>query len=86
MISIVLFQPVIYFITGKANIIFGSNFRIKYKNSKRHFQNKKSHPPQADSFFVTPTIQFSNQLLKSFKKMYELKAIIPVEMVQPCGC
>ena len=36
-------------------------------------------------FCVTPTIQFSNQLMKSFKKIYELKSVIPVQMIQPCG-
>ncbi len=33
--------------------------------------------------FVTPTIQFSNQLMEKFKKIYQLKAIIPVRMVEP---
>jgi hypothetical protein len=32
---------------------------------------------------VTHTGQFSNQLLKNFKKIYELKAVIPVLMLQP---
>jgi hypothetical protein len=34
------------------------------------------------SFFVTPTGQFSNHLLERFKKIYELKAVIPVQMLQ----
>ena len=33
--------------------------------------------------FVTPTIQFSNQLWVAFKKLYELKADIPVQLLQP---
>ena len=32
---------------------------------------------------VTPTGQFSNHLLERFKKIYELKAVIPVIMLQP---
>jgi len=32
---------------------------------------------------VTPSGQFSNQLLERFKKIYELKAVMPVQMVQP---
>jgi hypothetical protein len=34
-------------------------------------------------FLVTPTIQFSNQLLEKFRKIYGLKAVIPVQMLQP---
>jgi hypothetical protein len=37
----------------------------------------------AARFFVTPTIQFSNHLLERFKKIYELKAVISVQMLQP---
>lgn len=32
---------------------------------------------------VTPTGQFSNHLLERFRKIYELKAVIPVQMLQP---
>jgi len=32
---------------------------------------------------VTPSGQFSNHLLERFKKIYELKAVIPVQMLQP---
>jgi hypothetical protein len=31
---------------------------------------------------VTPVRQFSNQLLASFKRIYELKAILPVKMLE----
>ena len=34
------------------------------------------------SCVVTPTIQFSNQLLEKFRKIYELKAVMPVQMLQ----
>lgn len=33
--------------------------------------------------FVTPTGRFSNQLIERFKKIYELKAVIPVQMLYP---
>lgn len=32
---------------------------------------------------VTPTGQFLNHLLERFRKIYELKAVIPVQMLQP---
>ena len=32
---------------------------------------------------VTPTIQFSNHLVVAFKKIYELKGVIPVKMIDP---
>jgi hypothetical protein len=32
---------------------------------------------------VTHTVQFSNQLLEKFRKGYELKAVIPGQMLQP---
>ena len=30
---------------------------------------------------VTPTIQFSNQLMVAFKKIYELKSVLPVKLI-----
>jgi hypothetical protein len=32
---------------------------------------------------VTPIVQFSNQLIEKFKKIYELKGIIPVKLLEP---
>ena len=46
-------------------------------------KKEKSSGNAAQSFVVTPTIQFSNQLLEKFKKIYELKAVMPVQMLQP---
>jgi hypothetical protein len=43
---------------------------------------KKSSGKTAQSCFVTPPGQFSNHLLERFKKIYELKAVIPVQMLQ----
>jgi hypothetical protein len=36
-----------------------------------------------ETCLVTPKIQFSNQLWVAFKRMYELKALVPVVMLQP---
>ena len=33
-------------------------------------------------YLVTPVRQFSNQLLASFKRIYELKAILPVKILE----
>jgi hypothetical protein len=41
---------------------------------------KKSH---RNGGSVTPIVQFSNQLMEKFKKIYELKAVIPVVRLQP---
>jgi len=32
---------------------------------------------------VTPIVQFSNQLIEKFRKIYELKAVIPVKLLEP---
>ena len=46
-------------------------------------RNEKSSGNAAQSCVVTPTGQFSNQLLERFRKIYELKAVMPVQMLQP---
>ena len=32
---------------------------------------------------MTPEVQFSNQLIEKFKKIYELKGVVPVIMLEP---
>lgn len=46
-------------------------------------KKEKSSGNAAQSCVVTPTGQFSNHLLERFRKIYELKAVIPVQMLQP---
>ena len=45
-------------------------------------KKEKSSGNAAQSCVVTPSGQFSNHLLERFKKIDELKAVIPVQMLQ----
>ncbi len=47
------------------------------------FLQKIKKPHQVVKLCVTHTGQFSNHLLEQFRKIYELKAVIPVQMLQP---
>ena len=42
----------------------------------------KSSKNAAKSYVVTPKVQFSNQLIEKFKKIYELKGVLPVIMLE----
>ena len=46
-------------------------------------KKEKSSGKAAQSCEVTPSGQFSNQLLQRMKKIYELKAVILVNMLEP---
>lgn len=35
------------------------------------------------SLMVTPTVRLSNQLMESFKRIYDLKDVVPVRLLQP---
>lgn len=35
------------------------------------------------SILVTPTVRLSNQLMESFKRIYDLKDVVPVRLLQP---
>jgi hypothetical protein len=58
------------------NLLFNAGKAFSYN------QKEKSSKNAAQSCIVTPTGQFSNHLLERFKKIYELKAVIPVQMLQ----
>jgi len=44
---------------------------------------EKAADGQLSLLCAPPTGQFSNHLLERFRKIYELKAVIPVQMLQP---
>ena len=77
-----LCQPAVDSITRKAYIKCIKAFRVKYDVVncciKRDYNTVIFL-----LILVTPTGQFSNQLLERLRKMYELKAVIPVQMLQP---
>ena len=34
------------------------------------------------TLLVTPIVQFSNQLIEKFKKLYDLQCVIPVKLIK----
>jgi hypothetical protein len=81
-----MFPEKLVFVNNEFQTVKESELLTLLCNASKGFSDskkEKSSKIAAPSYVVTPIVQFSNHLLMKFKRIYALKTVIPVKLIEP---